>query len=56
MEVHQVAEGLHELDEGGTRTGHGGAAGLLQQARGDAAKLAEPSAPARSRPGIPSCL
>ena len=36
MEVHEVPEGLHELDERGARAGHGGAAGLIKQASGDA--------------------
>jgi hypothetical protein len=54
MEVHQVAEGLHELDEGGLCTRYCGAAGFLEQASGDAAKLTEPSAMARKeRPQQP---
>ena len=52
--IHQVAEGLDELDERGLCTGHRGPAGLLEQAGGDAAKLAEPGAPPREhRPQQP---
>lgn len=49
MEVHQVAEGLHELDESGLCTRYRDAAGFLEQPGGDAAKLTEPSAMARKQ-------
>src|SRR2546422_395387 len=41
VEVDQVAEGLDEEDEGGAGAGQGGAVGLRERSRDDAAELSE---------------